>query len=68
MSAATVFFMNFRSFGRLFTNIAETRDLIKMLTFGSVSILNVTLALQLIYYKLKNKVVKRSKDVVKKQG
>ena len=69
LSAATIFLMNFRSFGRLFTSVAETGDLIKIMTTASVSVLNVIMVLQMFYYKVKNKIVKKKRnDVKQKQG
>ena len=63
------FFMNFRSFGRLFTSVAETGDWIKIITTASVSVLNVILVLQMFYYRVKNKIVKKKRNGVKqKQG
>ncbi len=51
LSAMSVLLVSFRSFGRLFTNVAETGDVIRIMTYSSASLCNVVLFLQVYYYR-----------------
>jgi len=55
LSAISTFLCIFQSFGRLTTSIVITRDWLMILTFLQVSVLNVVLTIQVLYYRYNSK-------------
>ncbi|XP_061171143.1 mannose-P-dolichol utilization defect 1 protein-like [Saccostrea echinata] len=59
LSAATAFLSTFQSFGRFTSSLLLTMDKIMIFTFVQASLLNIIITGQIVYYRRKEKKVKR---------
>ena len=50
-SHMSIFFLNFRSFGRLYTSFAETGDIYRIGLYAITSFLNTVQTLQMVIYR-----------------
>ena len=55
LSAVSVFSMNFRSFGRVYTYLMESGDPFRLTQYSMTSVLNSIQSFQIVYYHFKNK-------------
>ena len=59
LSRTATLALNFRSFGRLYTSLKESKDIIGVTEFGIHCFLNVILSAQVLFFNKKQKLVKK---------